>query len=81
LLDEPQLESQLLGLVWRNSKIDHLPGEHDDYSNSAAGAIYLASNGLTDFELITAGPRVITDDRLFEDGPFISSRYGNRPWE
>jgi hypothetical protein len=81
LLDEPQLESQLLGLVWRNSKIDHMPGEHDDFANSAAGAIYLASNGLTDFELITAGPRVITDDRLFEDGPFISSRYGNRPWE
>ena len=81
LLDEPQLESQLLGLVWRNSKIDHMPGEHDDFANSAAGAIYLASNGLTDFELITAGPRVITDESLFEDGPFVTSRYGNRPWE
>jgi hypothetical protein len=81
LLDEPQLESQLLGLVWRNSKIDHMPGEHDDFANSVAGAIYLASTGCTDFELITAGSRVITDESLFEDGPFISSRYGSRPWE
>ena len=81
LLDEPQLESQLLGLVWRNSKIDHLPGEHDDFANSAAGAIYLASNGLTDFELITAGERVITRESLFEDSPFLASRYGNGLWE
>ncbi len=81
LLDEPQLESQLLGLVWRNSKIDHLPGEHDDFANSAGGAIYLASNGLTDFELITAGPRVITDERLFDDSPFLASQFGNRPWD
>jgi len=43
LLDHPNLESQLLGLVWRASKIDHPTGEHDDYANGAAGALYLAS--------------------------------------
>jgi hypothetical protein len=43
LLDHPNLESQLLGLVWRGNKIDHPSGEHDDYANGAAGALYLAS--------------------------------------
>ena len=40
-LDVPELQSQLLGLVWRGSKIDHLPGEHDDFVNAAAGALSL----------------------------------------
>ena len=39
LLDEPKLESQFLGLVWRGGKIDHPSGEHDDWCNSACGAI------------------------------------------
>jgi hypothetical protein len=43
LLDVPDLENQLLGLVWRNNKIDHLPAEHDDFATSAAGALYRAS--------------------------------------
>ncbi len=42
LLDVPKLQEQMLGLVWRGSKIDHLPGEHDDWSNAAAGALSLA---------------------------------------
>ena len=32
-----------MGLVWRASKIDHPNGEHDDYANGAAGALYVAS--------------------------------------
>jgi len=40
-LDCANLESQLLGLVWKASKIDHPSGEHDDLANSAAGAINL----------------------------------------
>jgi hypothetical protein len=43
LLDHANLESQFLGLVWRANKIDHPSGEHDDYANGAAGALYLAS--------------------------------------
>jgi len=43
LLDHAKLESQLLELVWRASKIDHPTGEHDDIANGAAGALYLAS--------------------------------------
>jgi hypothetical protein len=37
LLDEPLLEQQLLGLIWRGGKIDHPAGEHDDYANAVAG--------------------------------------------
>jgi hypothetical protein len=43
LLDNASLESQLLGLVWRANKIDHQNGEHDDWANGAAGALYLAN--------------------------------------
>lgn len=39
LLDVPTLHEQLLGLVIRGTKIDHLSGEHDDWSNAAAGVI------------------------------------------
>lgn len=44
LLDVPTLEQQLLGLVWRGGKIDHRPGEHDDFANAGCGAIVLASS-------------------------------------
>jgi len=43
LLDIATLESQLLGLVWRASKIDHQSGEHDDWANGSAGAIWCAN--------------------------------------
>jgi hypothetical protein len=47
LLDVPLLEQQLLGLVWRGTKIDHPSGEHDDWSNAAAGVLHaLAEAGL-----------------------------------
>ena len=43
LLDVPKLQEQLLGLVWRGSKIDHMSGEQDDMANAAAGAVWLAA--------------------------------------
>jgi hypothetical protein len=41
LLDHGKLQEQLLTLVWRGVKIDHLPGDHDDFANAAAGALML----------------------------------------
>jgi hypothetical protein len=41
LLDAPELQEQLLTLVWRGSKIDHQNGDHDDHANAAAGALVL----------------------------------------
>jgi hypothetical protein len=43
LLDDATLQEQLLTLVWRGSKIDHLPGDHNDHANAAAGAVVLAT--------------------------------------
>jgi len=43
LLDITELREQLLGLVYRGQKIDHLSGEHDDFINSGAGALVRAS--------------------------------------
>jgi hypothetical protein len=45
LLDHAKMQEQLLTLVWRGVKIDHLPGDHDDFANAAAGAIWLAAEG------------------------------------
>jgi hypothetical protein len=43
LLDDGKLQEQLLTLVMKSGKIDHLPGDHDDFANAACGAISLAS--------------------------------------
>ena len=42
LLDIPKLQEQILGLTVRGTKIDHVPGEHDDVINAVAGAIVMA---------------------------------------
>jgi hypothetical protein len=43
LLDDAKLQEQLLTLVIRGSKIDHLSGDHDDYANAAVGSLVLRS--------------------------------------
>ncbi len=45
LLDNPIVEAQLLGLVWRASRIDHPSGEHDDFANAVAGVIHAVLEG------------------------------------
>lgn len=42
MLDLPKLIQQLVGLIRKGVKIDHPAGEHDDFSNAAAGACVLA---------------------------------------
>lgn len=44
LLDATKLITQLISLIRRGTKIDHPNGEHDDFSNAAAGALVLASS-------------------------------------
>lgn len=45
LLDHPTMEAQLIGLIRKGEKIDHPPGEHDDFANAAAGAVALLKAG------------------------------------
>jgi len=40
LLDNPIVEAQFLGLVWRANRITHLSAEHDDHANGVAGVIH-----------------------------------------
>jgi hypothetical protein len=47
LLDIHELQEQLLTLVWRGTKIDHLPGDHDDFANAAAGVAYLCGSAMS----------------------------------
>lgn len=64
LLDEPKMESQFFSLIWRAGKIDHPGGEHDDFSNAAAGAIHGVFQGAGSFELESFA-------RPAEDDPFL----------
>ena len=43
LLDHPKLMQQLIGLVRKGEKIDHVSSEHDDHSNAACGALTLVT--------------------------------------
>ena len=61
LLDLPKLQQQLLGLVWRGRKIDHQPGEHDDWANAVAGAVWSVSRREVQPRIL-AWPYVDPDD-------------------
>lgn len=71
LVDVPQLEQQLLGLVWRGSKIDHQSGEHDDWANAVCGAACAA-----DVESLRKSVAAITTDQLAAEslGPEVPTR-------
>jgi len=59
LPDIPKLQEQLLTLVMRGTRVDHQPGDHDDFANAAAGAVELAiGHAMQDLSLI-AGPIVL----------------------
>jgi Terminase large subunit, ATPase domain len=39
LPDEPKVQEQLLTLVRRGARVDHQPGDHDDWANAVAGLV------------------------------------------
>lgn len=43
LPDIPKLQEQLFTLVLRGTRVDHQSGDHDDWANAAAGAVWLAA--------------------------------------
>jgi hypothetical protein len=51
LLDDGKLQEQLLTLVVKGSKIQHLSGDHDDHANAAVGALLLATGKKSGFDL------------------------------
>ena len=80
LLDVAEAEQQLLGLVWRGGRIDHLIGEHDDWANALVGGVEILLNPrYAPLELLdpTIAPRTteeieqtnkLEDQHRYEDG-------------
>lgn len=66
LPDIPKLQEQLLTLVVKGSRIDHQPGDHDDWANAVAGAVWCATGGRRQL--------VISDAALAASR--VPSRYG-----
>lgn len=68
LLDATRLIAQLISLIRRGTKIDHPIGDHDDFSNAAAGALVLASSKVRKraymFDFMTGQEIVSEDERL-----------------
>jgi hypothetical protein len=85
LIDSPRLVHQLCGLERKASpmgrdRIDHPPNAHDDPSNSAAGALVLASSGSSleygDWVMGPADKAEAARERLFSDMPY----FARNPW-
>jgi hypothetical protein len=58
LLDITELQEQLLTLIVRSGRIDHQPGDHDDYANAAAGALWLVAGAAN--AVVIAAPIIVT---------------------
>jgi hypothetical protein len=58
LLDITELQQQLLTLIVRSGRIDHQPGDHDDYANAAAGALWLVAGTVN--AAVIAAPIIVT---------------------
>ena len=43
LLDLPKLRSEMMTIIRRGASLDHMPGRHDDWATSAAGALTLVN--------------------------------------
>ena len=72
---------QINCLVWRGSRIDHLPNEHDDFCNAVGGAVHLASKNKT---MHFGFPIAVGHVPKFGDGAAQDSRggyyVGAKPW-
>jgi hypothetical protein len=69
LLDCPELQEQLLTLVWLGGKITHERGAHDDWANAAVGALN---------STMKAGTLQISDMVLQRAGRAVNWRAGSR---
>jgi len=73
LLDIPKLQEQLLTLVTKGGKTDHQTGDHDDWANAAAGALWMAHNANSVRPFIIATPIVVHGGGI---SPFAAGNTG-----
>jgi hypothetical protein len=79
LPDVPKLLEQLLTLVVRGARVDHMPGDHDDFANAVAGAAVLAGKKLLD-EVPCVLPFIATAPsyfRNFDTGVVVGEMFSN----
>lgn len=70
LPDVPKLQEQLITLVIRGARIDHQPGDHDDWANAVAGVVWRT--------IKARGPMIISPEllaRSAQPGPPRFSSY------
>jgi hypothetical protein len=79
LLDHPTLLTQLIGLVRKGEKIDHVNGEHDDWSNAASGALVLVQTAGAPFVFSCNGVRIGSGASLPEPLPVAIQLEPSRP--
>jgi len=85
LLDMPTLEAQLIGLVRKGEKIDHLAGEHDDYANAVAGVVSLLKSAQPQPRIRSLAPdgpmpQVVRVPRFHRPGPIEASILEGELW-
>jgi phage terminase large subunit-like protein len=80
LLDEPKLESEMLGLIWRGNKIDHGSGsaDHDDWANGACGALNRVLGAVLNLSTMYAGGQRVASTR---DWTSQGDDYGGRRFD
>jgi hypothetical protein len=77
LPDLPKLQEQLLTLVVRGSRVDHQPGDHDDWANAVAGVVHVCSAAAVQQQQIFDPPYI--PNRPISDAPHLASgsEYGH----
>lgn len=82
LLDDPKLQEQLICLVVRGARVDHRPGDHDDFANAAAGVIWKIRSGASHAPIvvpfIASGVGILAG---VSTGPRAPVRYLKQPSE
>jgi hypothetical protein len=78
LIDDPKLREQLLGLrLTSTGKIDVRSGEHDDFANAAAGALWLARPPADPSKMTPVPPVIVPMSHV---SPALVNLHGYSAW-
>jgi hypothetical protein len=78
LPDLPKLQEQLLTLVIRGARVDHQPGDHDDFANAAAGVVWLLRAARREADDVEMGVvQVSAGGGGAENSPHLGGFYGD----
>jgi hypothetical protein len=69
LPDDDEVLMQMLGLVMRGSRVDHLPGAHDDLANALCGVVWVLSEMVDCEDAPVMAGSLPESYTMFEDEP------------